>query len=408
MHKKFLLLTAALIFVLAFAVACGSSDDDEAAATPSPTPTATPDAVTPDPVDPVEPEEPEEPEEPAEPEIEPIDRPAGLVYSFATDAWFQAAEVGYAGTIDNIFGASPYIEQAGGPQWSVIESPTGGQGVRLSGRQNHWDSMDIETTAFDWDPANNSYRITVMGSIDGAGLMRINGADGPYTVYDSVQLDDGGQFTLTALIDADAIAIMGSRQRIRVQTYPETVGINVYNIVVEEYHARADNVVWSLATDGLFQAVPMGTREADGSSLTLSTQHLTQAGNPTWTIVEGRYGNALENTNREANWNALDIIMPSFNLDFANNSYTLTVVGEIIGGGTGVIGGADGPHAHLAEVDTDGDGFFTATLPVAHDGTNFGSYVDGDFTSAGSRGWFRAMSIDAPDMIIHNITITRS
>jgi hypothetical protein len=353
-------------------------------------------------------EVPEEPEEPAEPEIVPIDRPAGLVYSFATDAWFQAAEVGYAGTIDNIFGASPYIEQAGGPQWSVIAGAEGGQGVRLSGRQNHWDSMDIETSAFDWDPDNNSYRLTVWGSVDGPGLMRLNGADGPYTVYASVQLEEAGPFTLTTLIDADAIAIMGSRQRIRVQTYPETVAINVYNIVVEEYHPRADNVVWSLATDGLFQAVPMGTREPDGSSVTLSSPHLTQAGNPTWTIVEGRYGNALENTNRDYNWHALDVMLTTFNLDFENNSYTMTAVGEIIGGGTGVLGGADGPHAHLAEADTGGDGFFTATIELAHDGTNYGAMVDGEFTSAGSRGRVRVMSLDAPDMIIHNITITRS
>jgi hypothetical protein len=271
--------------------------------------------------------------------------------------------------------------------------------------------MDIETSSFDWDPANNAYRITVWGSLSAAGTARINGADGPYTVYDSIELDEAGPFRLTAMIDADAIAAMGARQRIRVQTYPEGQGvdINVYDIRVENYFPRADNIVWSLSSDGLFQSVPMGTREADGASLTLSTAHLNQAGNPTWTIVEGQHGNALENTNREANWNALDIALPTFGLDFENHSYTISVTAHIAGGGTGVIGGADGPHAHLIEVDTDGDGYFTATIGIVHNGANFGVYdEDGDFVSAGSRGWFRVMSTCDANMVIHEISITQN
>jgi ABC-type glycerol-3-phosphate transport system substrate-binding protein len=107
--KKFLILAVALMFVLAFAVACGSDDDDEA--TPSPTPAdttpadttpadTTPADTTPDPVD----DEEEEEEGPVETGVNAgFVRDGGggsgldLIIGSGTDVWPFANSQEYGG-----------------------------------------------------------------------------------------------------------------------------------------------------------------------------------------------------------------------------------------------------------------------------------------------------------------------
>ncbi|MCL2386388.1 MAG: hypothetical protein FWC89_02455 [Defluviitaleaceae bacterium] len=385
--SKVLVLILALVFVLAIAVACG--DNGEPAATPTPAP---PVVVEPDNNDTTgdAPDLTQVEVEPEEVVLEPIPRAPGLIYSFSTDAFFQNADQGTTG-MDYVIGGSDYLQQAGNPSWTVVEGPNG-NAIRLSQRQNHWDSLDIETSAFDWDPANNQYLLTVIGRLDEGATMRINGADGPYTVYDYVELEQGGRFTLSTVIDADAIAVMGGRQRIRVQAYPETVDIYIYDVSVTNYFPRAEGVVYSLSSDPFVQSLNIGVV---GVANVLASPNIGQAGNPTWTSIEGPYGVAIQNSNREANWNALDIETPTLNWDLENNTYLLTVRGHIASGGTAVIGGADGPHTHFVEVETDDNGYFEMSLLLDEE----------QVAAMGSRRWIRILSTCTNVMQIHEITI---
>jgi hypothetical protein len=385
-NSKILVLILALVFVLAIAVACNGGGEPA----PTPAPPVVDDVSN---NDPVVPEVPEVPEvvEPDEIVLEPIPRAPGLIYSFSTDAFFQNAEQGTTG-MENVIGGSEYLQQAGNPSWTVVAGPNGNNAIRLASRDNHWDSLDIETSAFDWDTANNQYLLTVIGRLDEGATMRINGADGPYTVYDSVELEQGGRFTLSTVIDADAIAIMGSRQRVRVQTYPATVDIYIYDVTVTNYFPREEGVVYALSSDPFVQSLNPGII---GVANVLASPNIGQAGNPTWTTVEGPYGIAIQNSNREANWNALDIETPTLNWDLENNTYLLTVRGHIAGGGTGVIGGADGPHTHFVEVPTDDNGYFEMSLLLDEE----------QVAAMGSRRWIRILSTCTNVMIIHEITI---
>jgi hypothetical protein len=68
--------------------------------------------------------------------------PAGVIWSLATDAAFQGIAVGTTGT-ENVLGATPHISNAGSPTITIVESPAGGNGIRVSNRDADWHTLDI-------------------------------------------------------------------------------------------------------------------------------------------------------------------------------------------------------------------------------------------------------------------------
>lgn len=387
--SKILFLVLALVMALAVVVACG-----------------TPEAVVEEPLAVELPEDGEEvpveeklgcvcddcEEEPIVVELVPFPRPAGLVYSFETDVHFQSAEVGTRGSYE-VLGGTAYFLQAGNPTWNIIEGPGGGNAIRISDRANDWDSMDIAIAEFDMDLENNDYLLTVRGYLPNGGIMWLRCAD-TFEIFSEYEVEGSGPYVITLVLDAELVDSLGSRKWIRAQE-SGLENFEIHDITVMLYIPRAEGVVYQLSADPFVQALEVGVRDADGDATVLATPHFAQAGNPTWTIVEGPYGNAIQNTNREANWNALDVVSPHFDWDIANNTYLLTVTGYLTGGGTAVIGGADAPWAHLVELDTDGD--FVISLEIDEE----------MLAAAGTREWFRIMSACMKDMIIYEITVVR-
>lgn len=390
---KFFIIIAALVLALTLFAACGGGNDEPEDDGPAPeivTPGEPDPAPTPEPQDDPEDDPEDEPEEVA---LGPIARPAGVVYSFDTDAQFLAAPDGARGGFDDTIGPDAiYLQQAGGPTWNIFEGPDERNAIRLTDRENTWDSMDIQTPNFDWNLSANSYLLTVRGYIIGGGTAQLNGADSPHANFAQVETD--GPFVITLILDAETVEGLGERQWVRVQT-GGLESFEIHDVTVTLYIPRAENVVYSLSTDPLVQLLDVGTRGAD---TVLATSALVAAGDdPRREIVEGPYGNAILQVGRNYDWNAIDLALPNLNLDLANNTYRLTVIGHIAGGGQGRIGGADSPWSQFEAADTDGDGNFTVSV-----------IIDAALAeSAGERNWLRLQTNCVSDYTLFDIIVER-
>ncbi|MCL1988982.1 MAG: hypothetical protein FWG64_13580 [Firmicutes bacterium] len=160
--------------------------------------------------------------------------------------------------------------------------------------------------------------------------------------------------------------------------------------------------VYSLFMDVNVQALDTGTM---GASNVLATPYLMEAGSPSFTIVEGLGGNnAIQLTNREENWHALDLSREHFDWDPANNEYLLTVRGNLPfgAGSTVIIGGPDSPWGWFANTEADENGDFIVSVVVSDETMSAMEGGAGQF----DRG-FRIQTNDTQNMIIYSINLDR-
>jgi len=399
--SKLLLMILALVVVLAMVAACGNDeddngngDDDNGGNDPISTapPTGGGNEVTP------------EPEVPVGPAA--IPRPGGLVYSLETDAYVQHAGPGVRGYERILTGDVAYLMNAGGPTWNTVESPLGGVGLSFTARGYDWHGVDILFPAMNLDLDNNAYMLTVVGRIVGGGVMGLGGADSPWSVF--VESDGSPDFELSLLIDAELIAAAGSRGHVRIRSVDNVNDFFVDAITITNYIPTAENIVYQLSADPFVQFAHDNVRNEHA----LTSPNIMSAGSPSYGNVEGPYGRAISVTSREAGYHALDLIyiggdgVQVLDIDLENNTYLLTVRGNVAGGGTFIIGGADNPWGWLANVETDGD--FEVSFEMTYD-TVYGIGDDNPGTGIGSGGRrnMRLQTDNMNDFTIYEIIIER-
>ena len=390
--NKWIVMLLALILVFALVTSC-TKKEEEPEVTPEPTATADTGTVTEPGTTEPDTETPTDVDEPGTPELVIIPRPAGVVYSLATDSHFQLSDVGAAGTVESVFGDSPYIVEAGTPRCTVIEGPDGTKAIRIDRRDNNWFGIDLVTDAFDWDLANNEYLLTVRGSILGAGTAALGGGDSPYGTFASAELEADEEFTLTLLLNEASVEALGERRQLRIHVHQDGVNFTVTEITIVLQMPRPEGVLYSMSTDALIQSLEVG---ATGHEIVFATSSLSNAGEPRYVIIEGPYGNAINIRNRDADWNAVDLCSDALDWDFANHTYTITVIGNVGQGTEFVMGGADSPWARFATEAADSDGNFTAVHVVAS---------EADLEAAGERTWFRFMENGIEHYEIHDIIV---
>jgi hypothetical protein len=90
------------------------------------------------------------------------------------------------------------------------------------------------------------------------------------------------------------------------------------------------HVMYQLSADPIVQGIDPATTEGSGLwTLLGTTPHLLQAGSPTYTVVEGPFGNAIQVTNRVNTWDSLDLPLAMHGFyDLENEEYELTVHGR--------------------------------------------------------------------------------
>ncbi|MCL1845957.1 MAG: hypothetical protein FWF77_08650 [Defluviitaleaceae bacterium] len=389
--KKFLILGLALVFSLAFLAACNqgeepaANDPDTGAIIDVTTPEEDADAPdeapeAPDTNDNEESttdnnndvEENEENEEPDDEEIEaeeraPVeipDRPADVVYSLSTDAYFQNIPEGTRGSGEDVL-TTEFLMNAGNPSFRVVENPEGNVALGITFREENWHGVDIVTPALGLDPGANSYQITIRGTVGETGNILISGGDSPYATLFSQRVQEGN-FEATFVATDEEIGNTGDRGHMRVHS--NNLGdITLYEIEIRRI-ARVEptpppvvdgNVVYSLATDAGFQSLPMGDYDTM-EALLGDTPYLQNAGTPRGTIVENPHGgNAIRVNNRREDWHTIDIMTGNMNLNLDANTYTIRVTGSIVDapeGSTVDIMGAESPWGRFNRPTDDNAG----------------------------------------------------
>jgi len=161
-------------------------------------------------------------------EIIILEVPVNHVWSLAFDPDVQAQNIG----------SSPFLQAAGSPVLSIIESPYGGNGISVSSRAESGFALDIVTPSLGLDVDRNDYMITISGSISGGTDTQIilGGADNPWNWFLNTVPNADGSFTLEGIISRQAWeATSGGSgqfaQGMRIQTN-NTVDFNVYEISI--------------------------------------------------------------------------------------------------------------------------------------------------------------------------------
>jgi len=159
-------------------------------------------------------------------------------------------------------------------------------------------------------------------------------------------------------------------------------------------------IIYTLRLDAGIQDQEIGTTGA-GNPILNDTPHLTNSGNPTFTIVENPVGgNSLQISGRDADWHTIDLVRGSLGLD-VRNTYTVTVEGRILGDRTGAqaqisrTGGSWGPFVSVAPAE---DGTFVITLTVD-------AAMHAELAEVGGNG-FRIRTNGNDDFIIDEIIVS--
>jgi hypothetical protein len=164
----------------------------------------------------------------------------------AADSFVQGLDVGTMGEI--VLAGTQFMGSAGAPTYTIVENPLGGNAIRISNReQNHY-AIDLDTSQFEWDVANNAYLITVSGNVLFGGPVIVGGSDSPWTTLFSTEADMGsGDFELTGLINASTLAGAGERGWLRIQVNnTNTFTIHELSIV---FYDTAENIAAAVAGD---------------------------------------------------------------------------------------------------------------------------------------------------------------
>jgi hypothetical protein len=292
-----------------------------------------------------------------------------VVYSLLEDEEIQSLAIGTSGGSEEVL-VTPFLVGAGDPTFNITENPLGGNALKLTFREQTWHAVDIVTPEIGLNLSENSYKLTVRGNIARGGDVTVSDADTYATIF--THASAAGNFVLTGILTEMSLANAGERGYLRLGVN-NTGEMEIYEIEFAriEYIApaeipeRAENVLWSLATDVHLQNSSQGNSGSGGAILG-GTPYLQNAGSPSFTIVANPIGgNAIRVSNRAEDWHTIDIMvnnMVGFNP--AVNTYTIRFSGRIVEPpeeSTADIMGSSSPWGRFAAVDVSDDGEFTVT-----------------------------------------------
>jgi len=165
-----------------------------------------------------------------------------VVYQLATDAGIQAYAVGTE--IDGYVGwDDSFLLRVGDVAATVIESRYGGNGIRISGRTDSWQGLDIQAGGClgreGITLSDASYTIRVRGTVSGNVPLQLAGGDDPWTGFFGETVS--GDFSIEHTFTTDAIMGNGfaARGHIRINnTGANTGDFEIHEIVI----ARGDSI----------------------------------------------------------------------------------------------------------------------------------------------------------------------
>ncbi|MCL2274517.1 MAG: endo-1,4-beta-xylanase, partial [Defluviitaleaceae bacterium] len=382
---------------------------------------------------PAAPTTPAAPQQPAAPAPNIPARPAGVVYSLATDPHVQGLEMGADSTTADILGGSPQLTQAGNPMYTIVTNPLGGNAIRVSNRGGgNWYAVDLVTAQLGMNLAANNYNVVIRGTVENppAGTMVIlGGSSNPWNWLGNAEPGAGGAFTINTTISNAVFAAAegGAAQfqsAMRIQTN-NTATFTITDITITRggaaaapaapqqpatpaanIPARPAGVVYSLSTDPHVQSLAMGADSTTADILGPSA-NLTQSGNPMYTIVTNpRGGNAVRVSGRGGDWYSIDILTAALNLNLSANSYRVVIHGSVQNAPAGthvIFGGSSSPWNWLASAEPAANGAFTIDGTISNDAINETDGGAAQFSRA-----FRLQTNNTATFTVYEIEIRRN
>ncbi|MCL1878258.1 MAG: hypothetical protein FWF80_05325, partial [Defluviitaleaceae bacterium] len=161
-------------------------------------------------------------------------RADNVVYSLSTDPLVQLQDIGFFETQGyGMILATPYLTSAGSPRYEIVEGPFG-NAMQVRNRMAGHYAVDIVAPVIPWNFDENTYTLTVRGSIENPpSTFIIGGADNPWDWLSTQQVGDDGSFEVTFFINSQGdIDAAGSRRQIRLNS-DNTEHFTLYDIVIE-------------------------------------------------------------------------------------------------------------------------------------------------------------------------------
>jgi len=135
-------------------------------------------------------------------EIVILEVPVNHVWSLASDLAIQNHHIGAAGTGEDIFARTPFLQAAGDPMFTVIGTGFGSNALSVSFRPDSGAALDLVTRNLGMDVDVNEYHITIFGRVTDTADTQVilAGAGEPQNWLFFSAPDASGEFTIEGII----------------------------------------------------------------------------------------------------------------------------------------------------------------------------------------------------------------
>ena len=309
------------------------------------------------------------------------------IYSLAADIEVQGLSLGTTG---GAVIATPHLTQSGSPNFTIVEHPLTGNSIEVSNRSDTWHTMDLERAPLNLQ-LGNSYTITVTGRIPDAPAgtqFIIGGPVDPWSWLANTSPAEDGSFTVTLNVDNAIMSDPQVASAFRLQTNNSATYIIdeiIVNRIDGDNNQEEYEIFWTLA------AWLEERGFASGAVLPWTDDAVVRNAGSVLTV---QANNAVEISNRDADWNGMDVRFELYPGDLIEISGSVPTPVP------------SGMQIRLQRLPGYGD---FDTFPVAEDGTFTAIHVVTEDQSIGSQG-FRINTNAAGaniDILIADISVSR-
>ena len=296
-------------------------------------------------------------------EIEPLSD--DTIYSLATDIEVQGLP---PGTTGGAVIATPQLTQSGDPIFTIVEHPITGNSIEVSNRSDTWYTIDLVRGSLNLQ-LGNLYTITITGRIPDAPAdtqFIIGGPVAPWGWLANVSPAEDGSFTIILNVDDVIMNDPQVASAFRLQTNNSATYIIdeiIVNRIEGDNNQEEYEVFWRLA--GWLEERGF----ASGAVLPWTDETVVRNAGSVLTV---QADNAIEISNRDADWNGMDVRFELYPGDLIELS--------------GSVPTPVPPGLQIRLQLLPGYGDFD-TFPVADDGTFTATHVVTEDQSIGSQGF---------------------
>lgn len=232
-----------------------------------------------------------------------------VIYSLNEDEAVQGLTVGAAGA--SVVLATPHLVDAGDPTFTIVEHPVSGNSIEVSGRTQGFHGIDIERGPLNLNLAVNDYRIVVRGQASAGTTIVFGGPASPWNWLGNVNASANDTFLLTVEITSASLAGTGGGAgqfangfRIQTDDAAATATFTLDDIIVERIAGEPDLDGDRFTAWCLEEWLQDTNNTLPGIVLPWTDAAIVRDAGSILTVRENY---AVEISNRDADWNGMDV-----------------------------------------------------------------------------------------------------